>query len=268
MNFEPTHLRVPREALDARQVGGRLMLLPGSPERARRIAARLESVAEFPSPRGHDVFTGVVLDGDRPVHVGCVSTGMGCPSAGIVVTELIELGIRRLVRVGSAGGLQPDVRVGDVVIATAAVRDEGASNAFAPLEFPAVASWRTSGALAEAARALLDPGDFHLGTVHTKDSLHGRELGRGPLADRNERSMDLLRALGCLATEMETSHLYVLARALAPAGASVPGEDPIEAGCVLAVLGGIAGTSTPELRELAEERAISVALDAAKRLCT
>lgn len=267
MNYVPGHLDVPREALECPQPGGRVLFLPGSPDRAERIAERFEDRREFPSARGHDVFTGVLVNGDEPVHVGCVSTGMGCPSAGIVVTELVGLGVRRLIRIGSAGGLQPEIRVGDVVIATGGVRDESASNAFAPLEFPAVASWRMLVALEAAGRALLDRAQIHLGVVHSKDSLHGREFGAGPLAEENERYMATLRALGCAATEMEASHLFVLAHALADqAGEAPPGEAPIEAGCVLAILGGVAGASNRGQRDLAEARAIDVAMEAARRL--
>lgn len=267
MNFRPSHLEVTAEDLASSQTGGRVFFLPGSPHRAERIASHFEGCRTHPSGRGHTVYTGNLSGDGGVVEVGCVSTGMGCPSVGIIVTELVERGVRRLIRVGSAGGLQPEIAVGDVVIATGGVRDEGASLAFAPIEFPAVASWHTTGALGDAARELLPAGSYHFGIIHSKDSLHGREFAMGPLADENERYMRLLRALGCVGSEMESSHLFVLARGLGAAvPAAPPGEDPIEAACVCGVLGGVVGGSTAEARELAEVRAIDVALGAARRL--
>jgi uridine phosphorylase len=267
MNFRPSHLEVTAEDLASKQEGGRVFLLPGSPQRAEMIAAHFESARTFPSPRGHTVTIGELNGEGGVVEVGCVSTGMGCPSVGIIVTELVELGVRRLIRVGSAGGLQPGIAVGHVVIATGGVRDEGASLAFAPVEFPAVASWRSTEALVAAAREILPEGSYHLGIIHSKDSLHGREFAVGPRAEENERYMRLLGALGCVGSEMEVAHLFVLARGLASAVPTSPaGEDPIEAACVCGILGAVSGESGAGDRQLAEERAIEVALRAARRL--
>ena len=267
MNHQPTHIAVTSAELAAPQAGGRFFFLPGSPARAARIAEHFEERRTYPSQRGHDVHTGHLTGTQGPVHVGAVSTGMGCPSVGIIVTELVELGVRRLLRIGSAGGLQPNVHVGDVVIATGGVRDEGASNAFAPLEFPAVAGWRMNQALVLAAGGLLEREAFHVGPVHSKDSLHGREFGYGPLRPENERYMQQLMALGVVGSEMEASHLFVLAHALRDKAQDVPPDEaPIEAGCCLAILGGIAGSSDEQARDRAEANAIQVGLEAARRM--
>lgn len=199
MNFRPTHLAVTATDLASAQPGGRVVFLPGSTARAARIAEHFTDRRDHPSERGHTVHVGRLRSDVGPVDVASVSTGMGCPSLGIVVTELVELGLRRFVRVGSAGALRPEVAVGHVVIGSAAVRDEGASNAFAPLEFPAVASWRTTRALVEAAAACLPADATHLGVLHSKDSLHGREFGAGPMAEENRRYWQVLTALGCVA---------------------------------------------------------------------
>lgn len=264
----PSHIDVTPEELRTDQEGGRVFFLPGSPDRARRIAGRFDGLRVFPSKRGHDVHTGTIPGRAGPLDVGCVSTGMGCPSVGIIVTELVRLGVRRLLRVGSAGAMLPGIPVGDVAIATGAVRDEGASLAYAPPEFPAVASWAMTRSLIDAATDVGLAEHVHVGIVHSKDSLHGREFGLGPLGKENERAMRLFADLGCIASEMEASHLFVLAHGLAEhAGPAPAGEAPIEAGCVLAILGAVSGGSAPDARQLAEERAIEIALAAAPNLC-
>ena len=121
------------------------------------------------------------------------------------------LGLQRFIRVGTAGSLQPKrVRSGDIVIATGAVRDEGSSLSYAPLEFPALASLDLVNALKAASIRMGLDKHTHLGLVHTKDSLYGREFGQGPLVAQNQRYMEGLTALGVLATEMEASHLFIL----------------------------------------------------------
>lgn len=254
MGFVPSHIRAREEDVRTDQPGGRVFLMPGSPARARTIAGRFEGVRSIESPRGHDVHVGHVMRDGRRYDLGCVSSGMGCPSLGIIAREVIALGVRCIVRVGSAGSLQSEIRAGHVVVASGAVRDEGASDAYAPKEFPALAATRTTRALEEAARALLPSGEAHTGIVHSKDSLYGREFGDGPLHATNERYLDVLSGLGVLASEMEASHLFVLAHV-----------HRVEAGCVLGILGGPDIDSTPEERERAETRAVDVALDGALR---
>ena len=107
---------------------GRIFLLPGSDGRARRIGERFSDLVSVPSDRQHNAYLGLVEGPAGPVEVGTVATGMGCPSVDIIVTELISLGARLLLRVGTSGSLQPHaVRAGSLVVATAAVRDEGCS---------------------------------------------------------------------------------------------------------------------------------------------
>ncbi len=84
------------------------------------------------------------------LDMGTVSTGMGCASLNIIVTELIKLGAKILIRVGTAGGIY-GIRVGETAIATGGVRDEGSSNDYAPKEFPAVASFEITSAFQDAA---------------------------------------------------------------------------------------------------------------------
>jgi len=257
MGFVPSHIRACKEDVQTRQEDGRVFLLPGSPARALRIAERFEDARCIESPRGHDVHTGFVVRDGRRFDLGCVSSGMGCPSLGIIARELIALDVRCMIRVGSAGSLQPRIRGGHLVIASGAVRDEGASEAYAPREFPAVASPAVTWALEDAARELLPAEQFHTGIVHSKDSLYGREFGDGPRREENERYLQELVALGVVASEMEASHLFVLASA-----------HRVEAGCVLGVLGGPDIDSTPEERERAETRTVDVAIQGAVRWLT
>jgi uridine phosphorylase len=265
------HLRLTPEDVAGNGGRGRVFLVPGSDARARRIAERLSGVRVCPSPRGHDVHLGAYRDGDRAVDVGTVSTGMGCPSLGIIVSELILVGVRRFLRVGSAGSLQGErVPVGSLVVATAAVRDEHASDAYLPREVPAVAHPGWVEALFDAARARGLADRTYAGMVHAKDSFFGRELRHGPLADENRRYMAALAAAGVLATEMEASHLFVLAAChgpdVHPIGSPARDADVVKAGALLAVIGGEGVFAPAEDAARAEEDAVGLALEAALRL--
>ncbi len=255
MGFVPSHIRAEKKDIDTPQKGGRIFLMPGSPARAKRIADSFLDHRCVESPRGHDVHTGFFERDGRRVDLGCVSSGMGCPSLGIIARELIALDVGCIIRVGSAGSLQEQIRGGHVVVATGAVRDEGASDAYAPREFPALASSVPTRALEAAAKTLLPEGSFHAGVVHSKDSLYGREFGDGPLAEENERYLQQLAALGVVASEMEASHLFVLGHV-----------HRIDAACVLGILGGPHIDSTEQERSLAETRSVEVALEGALRL--
>lgn len=165
---------------------GRYFLVPGSSGRAEHIAAtHFTDVVSTGGERGHVVHIGK-LDGE--IDVGVVSTGMGCPSVDIIVTELIKLGGRRFIRVGSCGSMQPStIRVGSVAIATAAVKDETASDRYAPREAPAVAARPMVEAMASGAIDLGLGDVTFAGVYHSKDSLYAREFLSGPLAPENRR---------------------------------------------------------------------------------
>jgi uridine phosphorylase len=167
---------------------------------------------------------------------------MGAPSLEIIATELFHLGARRFLRVGTSGSMQPGlVRASDYVIATAAVRDDGASRTYAPAEFPAVASVSTVLAAQAAARKLGLRN--HSGVVHSKDAFYAREFGHGPLAEEHARYRAMLTAMNTLASEMEASMLFTLrghflqqAILNARAGAWT-GIEPVLAGAVFLVIG-------------------------------
>ena len=270
-SFQPYHLVIGREEVAGNGGIGRVFLLPGSDARARMLGGLLEDRVVHPSPRQLNVYLGKLTRGDLSVDVAVVPTGMGCPSVNVVVTELILLGARRLLRVGTSGSLQPQrLRTGDLVIATAAVRDESTSDDYAPREVPAVAHPDWVRALRRAARVRGESSRTFTGVVHSKDSLYGREFGMGPQCEANAAYMKLLAKLGVLVTEMETSHLLILAAAHGPDvhPIDVPSASPdvIKAGALLVAIGDDPPFSDTEAVQAAEERAVRVALEAVVEL--
>ncbi len=266
--IEPHHIRIGAEHVAGNAGRGRVFLVPGSSSRTEALAEHFLDVQAFPSPRRLDVFIGRYERDGRSIDVGACPTGMGCSSLGIIVTELMELGVRRLLRVGSAGSLQPGVvGSGDLVIATGAVRDESSSDAYATPDLPALAHPDWVRALEASARHHGVTDRTYRGLVHTKDSLYGREFGLGPRAGANKAYMHELHALGVLATEMESSHLFVLASAAgAPIRSMAEGTgwaDQIKAGALLAVVGDEGVFDPAHTTRPVEEQAIRVALDAA-----
>lgn len=263
------HLGVTADQIAGNGARGRYFVVPGSSGRAAAIAERFEEHQVFRNGRGLDVHIGqLVRDGQR-LDVGVVSTGMGCPSLGIVVNELIDLGVRRLLRVGTCGSLQPaSIQVGDLVVATAAVRDEGTSDAYAPREVPATAHPHWIEALTAAASELGLGEQTWSGVIHTKDALYGREMPRGPMAEENGRYMAVLADMGVLASEMESSHLFLLAAARnkAPEPVSSAAPTQIKAGTLLAVIGDEHAFADAERAGEAVERAVGIALHAMLRL--
>ena len=287
-HFTPHHMNVTAADLAGNDGIGRYILLPGSDGRAASIAEHFSGREVREHPRRHNVYLGTLDLQGETVDVATVATGMGCPSVDIIVNELVRLGARRLLRVGTAGSLQPDrITVGSVVIASAAVRDEGTSRHYMPPEIPAVASPLMIAAC-ERACAALGVRQTFTGIVHTKDSLFARELRAGPMVEENERFMDLLRKSGVLASEMESAMLFTLAQVLTQeilsgaswaaagrttgrrrAGTSTAGGHPapaaVEAGTVLAIIGD--ETAFADRKRVAEttERAVEIGLETVRQ---
>jgi len=198
---------------------GRYIFLPGDPGRVPTIAACLDDAREVARNREYVTFTGS-LDG---VAVSVCSTGIGAPSAAIALEELAAIGADTFIRVGKSGGLQAHLPVGSVVIATAAVRDEGTSRAYLPIEFPAVADLAVVNALVEASSRLGLP--FHTGIIESKDAFYAEIRAETmPLADELTRRWSAYRQAGVLASEMEAAALFVIAA-----------WKGLRAGCVLQV---------------------------------
>lgn len=209
--------RGPREHIncDQGQVGA-FVLLPGDPGRVPLIAELLEDAHEVAFRREFRTFTGRL--GEAAVSV--TSTGIGGPSAAIAVEELVQLGAHTFIRVGTAGALQPDVHVGEVVVATGAVRDEGTTRAYVPIEFPAVSNTDVVSALIMSAKRAEVP--FRVGVVHSKDSFYGQhEPDRMPTAPSLRDRYSAWERAGALCSEMETAAVLVVASTLGVRAASV-----------------------------------------------
>jgi len=170
------------------------VLIPGDPKRAEKIATFFDECKKVADYRGYTTFTGKV--GETAISTS--SSGIGCPSAAIVVEELTNIGAQNLIRVGTTGALQPEIGIGEIIIATAAVRADGTTNAFVPAGYPAVANFQIVKALIEAAEKLKK--SYHLGIVVSSDAFYAENL-------------DFVRShseAGVLSVEMEASVIFTL----------------------------------------------------------
>lgn len=185
---------------------GRYVIMPGDPKRCVKIAQYFDDPVLIADNREYVTYTGT-LDG---VKVSVTSTGIGGPSAAIAMEELRLVGADTFIRVGTCGGMQPEVKSGDIVIATGAIRMEGTSREYAPMEFPAVADIGVTNALVEAARKKSYP--YHTGVVQCKDSFYGQhEPETKPVSYELMNKWEAWKLLGCLASEMESAALFVVA---------------------------------------------------------
>lgn len=187
---------------------GRYVILPGDPGRCEKIAAYLENPHLVASNREYVTYTGV-LDGEA---VSVVSTGIGGPSAAIAVEELIHCGADTFIRVGTSGGMQPQVEGGHCVIATGAVRAEGTTMEYAPAAFPAVPDYEVVSALKRGGEKLGIP--CHLGVVHCKDNFYGQhDPDSMPVAERLRGDWKAWERMGAMCSEMESAALFIVASA-------------------------------------------------------
>ena len=157
---------------------GRYVLLPGDPGRVPLIASYLTDARKIAENREHQTYTGL-LDG---VPVSVTSTGIGGPSTAIAVEELAKIGADTFIRVGTSGKMQDYIASGDLIVVSAAVRDEGTALHYMPLAFPAVADLDVVECLRNACEILNAP--YHVGISHSKDSFYGEvEPDRMPMAN-------------------------------------------------------------------------------------
>ena len=198
----------------------RYAILPGDPGRVEKIASYLENAHFLGQNREYTTWIGEI----RGEKVLVMSTGMGGPSTAIGVEELYQTGVRTMIRVGTCGGMAEKVMGGDLVIANGAIRMEGTSKEYVDIAFPAVADFEVTGALKKAAKDL--GARFHLGVVQCKDSFYGQhDPGRMPCGRELEDKWEMWLKAGCLASEMESAALYIVAQVLG-----------VRAGCVLNVV--------------------------------
>lgn len=183
---------------------GRYVILPGDPKRCAQIAAHFENAVQIADRREYITYTGT-LDG---VKVSVTSTGIGGPSAAIAIEELSKCGADTFVRVGTCGGMQDEVCGGDVVIANGAIRMEGTSREYAPIEYPAVPDVTVMNALIHASKEL--QSRYHVGVVQCKDSFFGQhEPEIMPVNYELMNKWEAWLRMGCLASEMESAALFI-----------------------------------------------------------
>ncbi|MFQ5981253.1 MAG: nucleoside phosphorylase [Candidatus Heimdallarchaeota archaeon] len=227
-----------------------ICLLAGNPSRVKKIAATLLESELIAENRGLVAFNGRTPKNKLPISV--LTTGMGCPSTAIVIEEAYRAGARYLIRVGSAGALQPSIRIGDVLIPHAAIRDERTSLNLAPAEFPAIASPAIFRVLEGASEDLKIP--TRTGIVWTTDVFYA--------SDPTEYKK--WARCGAICVEMELSTIFVFG--------SVRG---LQTGGIVVVDGNLAeGTmkdsgalgDTLSLFKEGERQAIAVAIGSVERI--
>ncbi len=196
---EEFHLKIRRGDV------GRYVILCGDPGRCEKIAALFDDAHFVGSNREYTIYTGT-LEGE-PVSV--CSHGIGGPGTAIAVEELAHCGSDTFIRVGTSGGMNVDVLGGDAVIGTGAIRMEGTSREYAPIEFPAVADFEVTGALVEAAKA--SGRRYHVGVLQCKDSFYGQhDPSTMPVGYELSAKWDAWVKCGALTSEMESAALFIV----------------------------------------------------------
>ena len=188
---------------------GRYVILPGDPGRVESIAKLFDDAHFVASNREFTIWTGT-LEGEK---VSVCSTGIGGPSASIAMEELHNIGADTFIRVGTCGGIDINVKSGDVVVATGAIRYEHTSQEYAPIEFPAVPDFGIATALVQACKNL--GKRFTTGVVQNKDSFYGQHSPeKSPVYYELLQKWESWKRLGVKASEMESAALFVVAAAL------------------------------------------------------
>lgn len=211
MNKKPYHIGF------ANEMGAKYAILPGDPGRVEKICRHLENPRFYAQNREYTTWAGE-LEGET---VLVMSTGMGGPSAAIGVEELYQVGVNTVIRIGTCGGMSVQVEGGDLVVATGAIRLEGTSKEYVPVEFPAIANLEVTNALVNSAKEMNHT--CHAGVVQCKDSFYGQhDPERMPIGYELMNKWDAWIKAGCLASEMESAAVFIVAQILG-----------MRAGCIL-----------------------------------
>ena len=231
---------------------GEYVIMPGDPKRCVKIAQYFDDPQLVGDSREFVTYTGY-LNG---VKVSVTSTGIGGPSASIALEELIACGAKTFIRIGTCGGMQLDVNSGDIVVATGAIRAEGTTKEYAPIEFPAVPDLTVTNALVQASKNLGVP--YHAGVVQCKDAFYGQHRPETlPNGQELLRKWDAWLRLGTVASEMESAALFI-----------VGAYNRVRVGsCFLVVANqerALAGLDNPQVHDT--DMAIRVAVEAIKLL--
>lgn len=245
------HLGLTKDMLQ----GATLAIVPGDPERVKRIAELMDQPTFLASHREYTSYL-AYIDG-KPVVI--CSTGIGGPSTSIAVEELAQLGVDTFLRVGTTGAIQPHVNVGDVIVTQASVRLDGASLHFAPMEFPAVANFECTTAMVAATReAGIEP---HIGITASSDTFYpGQErydTVSGRVTSRFAGSMKEWQAMGVLNYEMESATLFTMCA-----------SQGWRAGCIAGVIVNRTQQEIPDEATMkkTETSAVSIVVATAKKL--
>ena len=184
---------------------GEYVILPGDPKRCEKIAAYFDNAQLIADRREYTTYTGF-LNGTK---VSVTSTGIGGPSASIALEELVNIRAKTFMRVATCGGIDTNVKRGDIVIATGAIRMEGTSKEYAPIEFPAIANLDVINSLVNASKNL--NYEYHTGVVQCKDSFYGQHSpDKMPVNYELLNKWEAWKKMGTLASEMESAALFIV----------------------------------------------------------
>ncbi|HCH51857.1 MAG TPA: uridine phosphorylase [Proteus sp.] len=235
--------------------GATLAIVPGDPKRVEKIAKLMDNPVHLASLREYTSWRGEI-DGNAVI---VCSTGIGGPSTSIAVEELAQLGIRTFLRIGTTGAIQEHINVGDILVTTAAVRLDGASLHFAPMEFPAVSDFECMNALYKAAK---DNGStVHVGVTASSDTFYpGQErydTYTGRVTRRFKGSMKEWQEMGVMNYEMESATLLTMCA-----------SQGLRAGMVAGVIVNRTQQEIPdaELLKKTENNALGIVIEAARIL--
>lgn len=236
--------KMPHIQLDS-DVNTKYAILPGDPKRTERIAAFLADTDDYGMSREYRSIAGSYKD----TRILAMSTGMGGPSAAIAVEELRKIGVEWIIRIGSAGALKPGFSIGDLVIATGAIRTEGTSCGYIDPEYPAIADYKLLSILDAKAEEL--GMRYRMGICRSHDTMYG---------DHNPELYDKWSRTPALASDMETATVLTVASLRGMHAASVlnivsPFKDDVPAS-----VGRYAGNES--LAMIGEKNEIILALEA------
>ncbi|QTH73060.1 uridine phosphorylase [Pseudoalteromonas xiamenensis] len=234
--------------------GAKIAIVPGCPDRAKRIAERISTAQCLNKTREFHIYL-AELEGHSIV---VCSTGIGGPSTSIAVEELAQLGVETFLRVGTTGAIQPHINEGDVLVSTASVRLDGASQHFAPLAYPAAADFYCTQAMVNACHTVGVP--FHVGITASSDTFYpGQErydTHSGYVLKAFQGSCQEWQKLNVMNYEMESATLFTMCAAIG-----------LKAGCVAGVLVNRTKQEIPNVDHgMVENNAVGVVIEAARSL--
>ena len=224
-------------------------ILPGDPARVDRIAEQLEQVESLAYNREYKSIQGLY----KGVPVLAVSTGIGGPSTGIAVEELSRIGVTHAIRIGSCGALQPECALGDLILVTGAIRDDGTSTAYVEAQYPAIPDFDLLSACRESVAAEKIP--YHMGICRSHSCLYG---------ERNPELYSYWTGKRAVASDMETAVLFVLGSLRGVRTASILNVVAASQSSVAEDIGKYASKEATSMS--GEEREILTALEAFTRI--